>query len=82
MSIAGKIRLFQLTFFGAILGLWFGVTETGYVSPIFLPKLPDLAAKFTKLLASGEWMSPLSVTLFEVACAYGLTAINPLKNSI
>lgn len=71
-----KIKLFQATFFGGILALWFGVTETGYVSPIFLPKVPNVVDKFFGLLTSGEWMSPLSTTLFEVASAFSIAVVS------
>jgi len=76
MATSLKIRLFQTTFFGSILALWYGVTETGYVSPIFLPTLPDLATKFFNLVKSGEWITPLSITLYEVACAYSIAVLS------
>jgi ABC-type nitrate/sulfonate/bicarbonate transport system permease component len=74
-----KIKVFQFSFFASILAVWFVVTETGYVSPIFLPKLPDLAEKFIKLLLSGDWIKPLSITLFEVACAYTIAVVSGIS---
>lgn len=68
-----KIRSLQLAFIGSIFGLWYLVTETGFVSPIFLPKLPIVVDKFINLLNSGEWISPLSTTLYEVAWAYTIS---------
>lgn len=65
-----QVKSLQLAFVAAILGLWYVVTETGYVSPIFLPKLPIVVDKFFNLLQSGEWITPLSTTLYEVGCAY------------
>jgi ABC-type nitrate/sulfonate/bicarbonate transport system permease component len=70
-----RIKLYQTAFFASILGLWYYVTETGLVSAIFLPKLPILISKFLKLLQSGEWISPLSITLYEVACAYTIAVV-------
>lgn len=70
-----KIRVYQFSFFASILAVWYIVTETGFVSPIFLPKLPDLAETFFKLLMSGDWVSPLSITLYEVACAYSIAVV-------
>jgi len=76
MNTQQKIKLFQTAFFSSILALWYGVTETGYVSAIFLPKLPDLGMKFFSLLISGDWILPLSITLFEVACAFSIAVLS------
>lgn len=73
MENKGLVRLFQVTFFASIFGLWYGVTSTGYVSSIFLPELPVLARAFVKLIMSGDWISPLQVTLYEVGCAYAIS---------
>ncbi|MGO4908346.1 ABC transporter permease [Pseudorhodobacter sp. W20_MBD10_FR17] len=70
-----KVRLYQLTFFGVILLAWAIVTETGYISRLFLPTLPDLGRKFISLLSSGDWVKPLTLTLYEVGCAYAIGAI-------
>lgn len=67
-----KVRFLQLTFFASIFGLWYLVTETGYVSQIFLPKLPIVIDKFFGLLRSDEWITPLLTTLYEVAWAYAI----------
>lgn len=75
MTSPFRIRLFQTAFFASILALWYGVTETGYISPIFLPKLTIVVKKFFLLLKSGEWISPLSITLYEVACAYSTAVV-------
>lgn len=76
MNTPLKIRVFQTAYFGSILALWYGVTEMGYVSAIFLPKLPIVVKKFFNLVISGEWISPLSTTLFEVACAFTIATIS------
>lgn len=67
------IRFLQIAFFATILGLWYAVTSTGYVSALFLPELPVLVREFFKLLVSGDWISPLQVTLYEVICAYAIS---------
>jgi ABC-type nitrate/sulfonate/bicarbonate transport system permease component len=75
MTQSFKVRLYQFLFFASILLAWFVVTETGYISRLFLPRLPDLGRKFAALLASGDWVSPLSLTLYEVGCAYAIGAV-------
>lgn len=65
-----RIRLYQFAFFGSILLLWYWVTEAGYISRLFLPPLGELAQTFVHLLWSGEWVSPLLLTLTEVGSAY------------
>lgn len=70
-----RIRLYQISFFAAVLLVWVFVTETGRVSPLFLPKLPALGRKFIDLLTSGDWARPLSVTLFELASAYAMAVV-------
>ena len=70
MSTQRLARLLQFGVLAAVLGLWILVTETGYVSPIFLPRVPVVIGKFFDIVVSGEFINPLLITLFEVACAY------------
>lgn len=65
-----RVRLTQLTFFAVFFAAWFIATETGLVSAIFLPKLPAVMLDFRDLLASGEYIKPLTTTLFELGFAF------------
>lgn len=66
----GRIRLIQVSFFVVLFSAWYIVTETGFVSALFLPKLPDVITDFQDLLISGEFVQPLKTTFLELAFAY------------
>jgi ABC-type nitrate/sulfonate/bicarbonate transport system permease component len=68
-------RLVQVCFIGAILLLWYVVTENGWVSPILLPSLTDSWHEFVLLIASGSYWPDLAVTLYELAVAFSIAAI-------
>ncbi len=65
-----RIRLTQLSFFAVLFGLWGLFTEMGWVSHLFLPKLPEVISEFQILLVSGDFIQPLRTTLFELGFAY------------
>ena len=65
-----RIRLIQVSFFAVLFGAWFIVTETGSVSHLFLPKLPNVLTDFQALLQSGEFLAPLRTTVFELIFAF------------
>jgi ABC-type nitrate/sulfonate/bicarbonate transport system permease component len=59
----------QAGFLVALVALWHGVTVSGLVSPLFLPKPLDVGAAFIGLIASGDYLRDLSVTLYQFALA-------------
>ncbi|HEX5278980.1 MAG TPA: ABC transporter permease [Micropepsaceae bacterium] len=68
-------RLVQLAFAIIAGGFWYLVTETGAVSPLFLPAPNDVAAALIGLIGTDEFWSAIRVTLTTIAGAYALAVI-------
>lgn len=74
MKPGWSTRLIQLAFVIGVLVVWHIVTATGWISPIFLPALPDIWNHLVRIIASGQIVEPLRVTLTEVVIAYAIAA--------
>ena len=68
-------RMVQLAFAIIAGGFWYAVTETGSVSPLFLPAPNDVAAALIGLIGTDEFWSAIRVTLTTIAGAYALAVI-------
>lgn len=68
-------RAVQLLFAILAVGLWYFATETGAVSPLFLPAPNDVAAALIGLVRTDEFWSAIRVTLTTIATAYALAVI-------
>ena len=65
-----RIRIVQVIFFAILFGAWFAVTETGLVSALFLPTIPNVYLAFIEILEEGNALAPLKITLFELGFAF------------
>jgi ABC-type nitrate/sulfonate/bicarbonate transport system permease component len=65
----------QSGFLLLVIALWHGLTVTGLVSPLFLPKPLDVGRAFIALIASGEYLRDLTVTLYEFALAAPIAVV-------
>jgi ABC-type nitrate/sulfonate/bicarbonate transport system permease component len=68
-------RMIQLAAVLAVLAAWHLVTASGLISPIFLPALPEVWRQLVRIVASGQIVEPLTVTLTEVIIAYTIAAL-------
>lgn len=68
-------RAVQLFFALAAAGIWYVVTETGAVSPLFLPSPNDVAAALIGLVRTDEFWNAIRITLTTIAAAYALAVI-------
>ncbi len=65
----------RVLFLLGFLVLWHGVTVNGLVSSFFLPKPERVFQTFWTILANGEALEDIQVTLFEYALACPLAAV-------
>ncbi|MDP6175116.1 MAG: ABC transporter permease subunit, partial [Rhodospirillales bacterium] len=65
-----RIRVIQVMFFAILFAAWFAVTETGLVSALFLPTLPNVYFAFIEIMETGDAWAPLKITLFELGFAF------------
>ena len=67
---AGKFdwqaRAIQAAFVIVLIALWYYVGRNSLVSPIFLPKLPNVVDKFLAIVQSSTFYGNLGITLFEL----------------
>jgi len=68
-------RSIQIAFLAIVAGAWFWVTKTGSVSRVFLPPPDQVWAAFVKLIETGQFWSPLLVTLGTIAKAYAIAVV-------
>jgi len=67
-------RLVQAAFVLVLVGLWYLGTTYGQISPILLPNPVKVFDELVDVLATLEFVSDLSVTLFELAIAFSISA--------
>jgi ABC-type nitrate/sulfonate/bicarbonate transport system permease component len=59
--------------FGIVaIGLWFALTRTGAISPLFLPAPGDVGQALVKLVQTDEFWNALRVTLTTIGVAYAI----------
>ncbi len=55
--------------------LWWLVTSSGFISPLFLPSPGQVLGAFQRLLASGDLQTDIAFSLFRVSVGFLLVAI-------
>jgi ABC-type nitrate/sulfonate/bicarbonate transport system permease component len=75
---AGKFdwqaRAIQAAFVIVLIALWYYVGRNSLVSPIFLPKLPNVVDKFLAIVQSSTFYGNLGITLFELLVAVAIAS--------
>ncbi|PMB14102.1 ABC transporter permease [Fischerella thermalis] len=54
--------------------LWWAITSTGLISPLFLPSLGQVLGAFQRLLATGDLQTDTTFSLFRVSVGFLLVA--------
>lgn len=68
------MRSVQIAFLAVMAGLWYGLTKTGAVSPLFLPSIGNVWSAFRGLVVTAPFWSTVWVTLATLIRAYALAA--------
>jgi len=76
MRAAWNARLIQIAAVVAVLAAWYAVTASGAISPIFLPAPEAVWRQLVRIIATGQIVEPLRVTLTEVVIAYAIAALS------
>lgn len=66
-------RLVQLGFLVALTALWYLATTRWRLSSLLLPNPVDVLGQLWDILTTGEFVTDLRVTLFELGCAFALS---------
>jgi len=61
-----QARAIQVAFVIVVIALWYYVGHSGLVSPIFLPKLPNVLDKFVGIVQSSTFYENLGITVGAV----------------
>jgi ABC-type nitrate/sulfonate/bicarbonate transport system permease component len=69
-----QARSIQAAFVIVVIALWYYVGRRGLVSPIFLPKLPNVLDKFVGIVQSSTFYGNLGITLFEFLVAVAIAS--------
>jgi ABC-type nitrate/sulfonate/bicarbonate transport system permease component len=69
-----RARVIQAVFVTVALVLWYVVSTQGMVNPLILPALPKVGDAFVAILARGDFLPDLRVTLIELVCGYAIAA--------
>ncbi len=68
-------RLIQLGFLALAGGLWLWLTESGAVSPLFLPAPSAVYSALARLVGTSQFWSAVGITLSTIAKAYGIAIV-------
>jgi ABC-type nitrate/sulfonate/bicarbonate transport system permease component len=68
-------KVIQLAFIAGIVLLWYAVTVTQWISPLFLPNPVEVFWMFVRIITTGEAWPDVQVTFTEVAIAFPLAAV-------
>ena len=71
-------RAVQVGFLIGAVALWHVATARGSVSPLLLPRPNAVLRELVDVLATGEFLGDLGVTLGELAAAFALSSITGL----
>ena len=74
-SSNASARIVQLAFLAIAVGVWYAVTTTGSISPLFLPPIDRVWSALTTLFARGQFWPPVFITLETIAKAYGIAVV-------
>ncbi|MDR1710949.1 MAG: ABC transporter permease [Propionibacteriaceae bacterium] len=56
--------------FAVLLGVWWAVTATGMISPLFLPSPGSVVARLGELMATGDFFSDVGLSTYRVTVGY------------
>jgi ABC-type nitrate/sulfonate/bicarbonate transport system permease component len=65
-----RARVVQTAFVAVTLVLWYVASTQGMVNPLILPALPKVGDAFVTIVAHGDFLPDLRVTLTELVCGY------------
>ena len=68
-------RSVQLAFLAVVAGAWFFATETGSVTPLFLPKPASVYVALERLVKTASFWSAVMVTLTTIAKAFAIAIV-------
>ena len=68
-------RSIQIAFVAIMIGVWYGVTTTGSVTPLFLPPIDAVKSAFVRLVQTGQFWSAVRVTLTTIAQAWLIAVV-------
>jgi ABC-type nitrate/sulfonate/bicarbonate transport system permease component len=63
-------RSIQIAFLAIVAGIWYGLSRTGGVSPLFLPPIDQVWNASVRLVQTGQFWSAVRVTLLTIAQAW------------
>ena len=69
------MRVIQIAFVMAMAALWWWVSESKLISPLFLPSIPVVWGALSGLVVTGPFWSTVWITLATLLRAYALAAI-------
>src|SRR4051812_31943612 len=69
MAVARFVAIAAAVFAG-LLAVWWGVTATGLVQPLFLPSPPKVVSRLGELWASGQLLTDLGVSLYRITVGF------------
>jgi NitT/TauT family transport system permease protein len=58
-----------------VLVLWWAITSTGFISPLFLPSPGQVWGAFQRLLASGDLLIDITFSVFRVSVGFALMVV-------
>jgi ABC-type nitrate/sulfonate/bicarbonate transport system permease component len=68
-------RLIQLAFLVVAGGVWYALTATGAVSPLFLPSPVAVYNALARLVGTNQFWNAVQITLVTIAKAYGIAIV-------
>jgi ABC-type nitrate/sulfonate/bicarbonate transport system permease component len=71
-------RSVQIAFVAIVIGIWYGVTKTGSVMPLFLPPVDLVAKTMGQVFSTGAAWADIRLTLLTIVEAYALAVVSGL----
>jgi ABC-type nitrate/sulfonate/bicarbonate transport system permease component len=68
-------RAIQIAFVAIMGVVWYGLTASGAVSPLFLPAPSAVYSTLSRLVTTSQFWSAVGVTLSTIAKAYGIAVV-------
>ena len=68
-------RSIQIAFVVIMVGVWYFVTKTGSISPLFLPPLDSVWTTFVRLVQTTQFWSAVRLTLWTIAQAWFIAVV-------
>jgi ABC-type nitrate/sulfonate/bicarbonate transport system permease component len=70
-----RARSIQIAFLAIMVGIWYGLSQTGSVSPLFLPPIDSVQRAFVRLVQTGQFWSAVRVTMVTIAQAWLIAVV-------